>query len=360
MEKHFGITLMINFIGRFLSAKRWPHTRFPLIIFISFFAIQSSPTEAAQEDTTSPGKPLNTIDENNKDIPQTLQKTTEQKRMDLLAGDLSDENIIWIDAPNDRFMATYYPENLGTPAGALIIFYSLDNYGQQLKAAQEIHHSLPNHGWFTLGIPIQAKPPIKDTPKSTPIDPPPTTNDASQDNNANSANQSDDSTTNNTNATEKMPDTKPIEVNPIRIRKAIEHFQKLGIFNVVIVASSETAPVIYSYLSDHFSGLQSDSINAIQGLITINQINNTNKDLYEPTSTLIKQMPILDIYYGKSRHTKILRAERKRMVTRHQFLNYQQISIPRTASSIAQKKPLLPSRIRAWLNRYAKGSVKRK
>ncbi len=294
-------------------------------------------------------------------------KNIEHQQMQLIAKQIPSDNAIWLKSDDEEILGIYTAESYGNLAGAIVVIYNMENYAFHAKVMNQLSTELPDHGWSTLAIPIQL-------PKETqgfvgsirreadmaqpngqnPTDETETIDNKSTDDSETTVANTDDAPSTATDS--QQPTLKTSEQlttqNHKRIQAAISHFEKMGIYNTIIVAINNTAETTFSYISDLIENHQAGTLLAVRGFIVINQHHSVEPTLFYANSSLITDLPILDIFIGPNNTYNGIKKSRNSAIKREKFKLYHQINIP-NFSPITHKSNHFTERIRAWLRVHA-------
>ncbi len=317
-------------------------------------------------------------------------KNIELQKMHLISSYLAEENTTWLQDNQEKFLGIYYADSTGIPSGAVLIIYNMENYDSQSPAINELNNALPNYGWHTLAIPVKLskkRPGFLDALKNETM-----AQASADDKNANDSKKEDDAAPTTadesakTSSPENLPDANnaapavnlgeltqeengvqnaPIKdqeentpQNMARLKAATDFFQKMGIYNVVLLTIDNTAETTYNFISDHLKNHEIGTLNSLQGLIILNNLNTSPQKLFYVSSNLIPDMPILDVYVGRKLEFTSQQKSRQATINKNRFKSYRQISVPETSPLLKQNGSGFAERIRSWLALNAKGMIR--
>lgn len=266
--------------------------------------------EALQPEALSPGM--------EPQAPTALQKKplqvieTEETRFGALVEQLDKESqALWLNAGDESFLTLYRPASGANEQGAILI---VADEGQHPDWPGPLHHlrnSLPHHGWATLSLALPYHANSENKPQAEQNSLPP------------------------------LETSAPLT---LRLQSAMTHIQSLGLYNVVVIALGDGAPLTALSLRD----LPDDSY---AGFIAL-----APWSLNAPTQSAIAEA-YTDLPAGVLEIVPALWPEaglitRKGLAEKKQHLNYSQVKLLGNIKHFKDSPQLLP-RIRGWLKRNA-------
>lgn len=277
-------------------------------------------------------------------------KNMAKRSLDLLTDEMEDQDIEWLEANGEKFLALWQPDKTGKPFGAVLI---LHGEGQSVDEPYEINairNNLSYHGWATLSINL---PPVA---QST-IPPRPT---ATPGNNSTKAKQpAAKMSTVPMHASSKIS---PENESDSRIASAIDFLKAQGQYNIVIVGHGLGATRTMKFIDDLSSsqnapGMSSGKIQRpIRAVVLVsarNQIPLSNKTLNHFFND--PNLPILDLYYGNHFLDDVETRQRAKAARAKGILHYYQLKVLRPTGANEASENRLTRRIRGFLNKHAKG-----
>jgi len=237
---------------------------------------------------------------------------TEETRFGPLAEQLAKDNqVLWLNAGGENFLALYRPASGASEQGAVLIVADDGQHPDWPGPLKHLRNSLPHHGWATLSLalPHQASKENKPQQEQNPLPP--------------------------------LETSDPLT---LRLQSAMTHIQNLGLYNIVVIALGDSAPLTAMSLRD----LPSDSY---AGFIAL-----APWSLNEQTQTAIADA-YTDLPAGVLEIVPILWPEtgllkRKGLAEKKQHSNYSQVKLLGDIKQFRDSPQLLP-RIRGWLKRNA-------
>jgi len=237
---------------------------------------------------------------------------TEEARFGPLVEQLDKDNqVLWLNAGEESFLALYRPASGASEQGAVLIVADDGQHPDWPGPLRHLRNSLPHHGWATLSLalPYQASKENKPQQKQNPLP--------------------------------------PLETSAqltLRLQSAMTHIQSLGLYNIVVIALGNGAPLAAKSLRD----LPSDSY---AGFIAL-----APWSLNEQTQTAIAEA-YTDLPAGVLEIVPVLWPEtglikRKGLAEKKQHTNYSQVKLLGDIKHFRDSPQLLP-RIRGWLKRNA-------
>ncbi len=274
----------------------------------------------------------------------------ESKSLDLLTNEMEDQDIEWLEANGEKFLALWQADKTGNPFGAVLI---LHGEGQSVDEPYEINairNNLSHHGWATLAINL---PPVA---HST-VPPRPT---EKPDNNSPKVTQPAVKTPATT--MKSSPKINPENESDSRITSAISFLKAQGQYNIVIVGHGLGATRTMKYIDDLTSGQNAPGMSSgkiqrpIRAVVMVsarNQIPLSNKTLNHFFND--PNLPILDLYYGNHFLDDVETRQRTKAARAKGIVHYYQLKVLRPTDADESSENRLTRRIRGFLNKHAKG-----
>lgn len=237
---------------------------------------------------------------------------TEETRFGPLVEQLDKESqALWLNAGEENFLALYRPASGASEQGAILIVADDGQHPDWPGPLRHLRNSLPHHGWATLSLalPYQASKENKPQQEQNPLPPLETSAQLS-----------------------------------LRLQSAMTHIQSLGLYNIVVIALGDGAPLAAMSLRD----LPSTSY---AGFIAL-----APWSLNEQTQTAIAEaytdLPAGVLEIVPALWPKAGLIKRKGLAEKKQHINYSQVKLLGNIKHFKDSPQLLP-RIRGWLKRNA-------
>ena len=241
---------------------------------------------------------------------QTIE--TEELRFGPLVEQLDkDSQVLWLSAGEENFLALYRPTSGASEQGAILIVADDGQHPDWPGPVRYLRNSLPHHGWATLSLalPYQLSKENKTLQEQSP--------------------------------------PSPLETNAqltLRLQSAMMHIQSLGLYNIVIVALGNGAPLTAMSLRD----LPSASYAGFIALAPWSLNEQTEIAIAEAYTDL--PAGVLEIVPALWPDAGLI--QRKGLAAKKQHANYSQVKLLGNIKDFRNSPQLLP-RIRGWLKRNA-------
>ncbi|MBL4608707.1 MAG: DUF3530 family protein [Pseudomonadales bacterium] len=220
-----------------------------------------------------------------------------------------DSQALWLVSGEERFLALYKPANGANEQGAALIISDNGHHPDWPGPVRDLRNSLPLHEWATLSLAL----PLQSADKNT----------------ADSALFSS------------------LETNPkltLRLQSAMTHMQGLGLYNIVVIAVGNAAPLTALSLIElpessyaGFIALAPWSINDKTQAIMAESFTDLPSGVLELVPALWPKAGLV---------------QRKGLAEKKQHPNYSQVKLLGDIKHFKDSPQLLP-RIRGWLKRNA-------
>ncbi len=287
----------------------------------------------------------------------------DQQALALLSDEVDTNDIRWLQAHGEKFLALWQPDRTGNPFGAILI---LHGEGQSVDEPDEINairNNLSHFGWATLSVNLPAPkdnevpPRPADKPSAQPTETP------SADANTPEAGNKPTEKAQATKSTAPKPMRHPEEISEARLDAAIAFLNEQGQYNIVVVGQGVGAARAMRYI-DNISdnkkmakvktrGKIQRPIRAVVLLQARNRIPATNDQLTRYFNDA--SLPILDLHYGDHFLDRTETKARAKAARAARIENYYQIKILRPTETDEGSENRLTRRIRGFLNKHAKG-----
>jgi hypothetical protein len=237
---------------------------------------------------------------------------TEKMRFGPLVEKLDkDSQAQWLNAGDEIFLALYRPANGANGQGAVLIVADDGQHPDWPGPVRYLRNSLPQHGWATLSLALPYQPSKE-----------------------------------NKTLQEQSP-LPPLETSAkltLRLQGAMTHIQSLGLYNIVVIALGDGAPLAALSLRD----LPADSYAGFIALAPWSLDEQTQTAMTEAYTDLpagvLEIVPALWPDVGLTK--------RKGLAEKKQHANYSQVRLLGDIKHFRDSPQLLP-RIRGWLKRNA-------
>jgi len=348
----------------------------------------ADPQEQQQEEQPSPTPDAN--------APRQMIDI-QAKATKLLMQAVEKDNVQWLNAMDEKFMALWQLDKTDNPFGAVVILHGEGQSAEWPNTVSAIRNNLSEFGWSTLAISLpppgkltipkrpEKKLPLPATETNTDTEEQDTSEDKPTDKKQMDATATDEANKEAMAALEKdtMMESSNIETmennstmmkkdkpdpelsSNARISTSIQFLNEKGQYNIVIIGhgiGAIRAAKFIQMLAPNASSADAAQAAAdevpykIRALIMVaarNQILNTEEKLIPYLKDI--PIPILDIYYSDhyldNTEVKIRRQKLARINTK----NYYQVKLMRPNEADSRAENRLTRRIRGFLNKHAKG-----
>ena len=285
-----------------------------------------------------------------------------------IADALPADEVVWLEAEGEAFLALHINEQSGSARGGVIILAEHYHQPSERYWINNLRHSLATKQWHSLVlamprmIPAMTSPaphqadamPSTETEGTDTTTPPESPPEAMADNEA----ASPEDTATETTTTSMPPATPTADHSNTQKRQALAHidaairyYNDQGIFNMVILSEASSTIRALQYI-DQLADPQKKK--QIRGLAMINA-RNRNGDDSTIELMVAQDLPLLDIYFNTDYRDQREAQERKVAGRKLAAGQYQQIALPRVATNWQKREDRLSKRIRGWLDRTASG-----
>ncbi len=330
----------------------------PLLLYLTWYSVVAmaqpattpDPTATTPDPTAPAEQPTPTPIPSERPVPD-LEARTQQ----LIAEELSKEEVVWLEAGADKFPAVWKADTSGDPFGAILLIHGAGQTLDWPSSLHELRNSLTDFGWSTLSIslPQPVLPPPPPRPSAPPAEnPAPTDSIATND---------DDATT---------PELSP-EISA-RLQAAVAYLNSRGQYNLAIAGEDVGALWATQYvarLARDFAGSKKNrprgKVNAkmsrpVRALVLINARNSVPYQTGVPGKHLSDWfndpgLPVLDVYFGSHFLDEKEPAMRAKNARRKRLTDYVQLQLVDSPIHSSGGETQLSRRVRGFLNKHAKG-----
>ncbi len=284
------------------------------------------------------------------DPPPRRAPEVEQIRLELLQEAVQADELRWLEADGEKFMALWQRNKTGNPFGAVLILHGEGQTASWPHTVSAIRNNLSQHGWSTLAVSLpplaKAEIPARNA-VATGAGSAPSIGD---ENNAPTA----------ITAGKRSPE----QISDARLSAAIEFLNQLGQYNIVMVGHASGAIRATRFINSISGNQASDAAPSalaimerpIRALIMVEARNRMDHGGERLVSFLNDTtLPVLDIYYGDHYLDVLEVRQRKKMIINKGITRYYQVQVLRPSKSDEMSENRLTRRIRGFLNRHAKG-----
>lgn len=188
-----------------------------------------------------------------------------------LTTSLNENEIKWLNTPNEKYIALYTDEFTGRPQGGVILLHGMGYHPDWPEVISPLRRRLPEYGWSTLSIQLPA---------------------------FESGARIDDYA-----ATQQSAER--------RIKATIDHFKEIGIGNIVLVGHGLGAVMAAAYLN-------SNPEHGTAAFVGISMPSHSDIDSWMEPSNAIRtlKIPVLDIHGSRDLTSVIQSAQQRARVAR--------------------------------------------
>lgn len=320
-------------------------TSFALPITIE--AQDSGQTGSEDEKTEASVSPVDS--ENTAKIPKVrTAPNTEQKRVQDLKAQYPPQELRRINSSAGEFTALWKKGRTGTTFGALLIVPTDGQTANWPHTIETLRSELPQTGWSTLSIDIEAQAQAKPPKRSQ---------------HASEAVLSEEQTdTSDTLPNESNNESDP---NRERIKAAIEFLHSEGQYNIVLAGYGNSAKRVLEYAQENGATGMSKNMKSnvtqnmqrpIRAMIMVNPKSSRGEDIETLINTItFTDMPMLDVIVGRHYIDTHGAEARKQSAMDAGIDTYLQVQLMEPSTVVFGKENRLSRRIRGFLTKYAKG-----
>jgi hypothetical protein len=271
-----------------------------------------------------------------------------------------EDAVQWLATPQGKILSLYKASETPKPKGALLIVHAIDSPQAWPASLETLRRELPLYGWATVALPLP--------PAYAAVVPGRDSSSASSAPSISAAGNSQATQVDNALAASSLaaePETPPIprdSLISVRVEAAIAQLQKLGQFNLVILADNSSAaqalPALYQKINAATSN--SDTIDGpLQALVLLNlqdQEPMTRAQLQAVFA--VPMLPIMDVFFTvNQRSQEDLQRVHQAEAMRQNLKDYHQLVLPLPpAAAMAMPQSFWLGRVHGFLAAKAEGT----
>jgi flagellum-specific peptidoglycan hydrolase FlgJ len=315
--------------------------------------------------------------------PRSYTPAGEKKSMDLLASQIPEKDLLWLEADTGKFLSLWQKDRSGIPKGALLIVHTDGEHANWPTSTKPLHDTLPDYGWSTLAISLPTYFGPKVPKRTFPVKTIPIKIEVTEENSENleeseeANNESKITTDKKQNLSSSQPtnaqtqttatnkENKPSleEVTERRLEAALRFLHDRGQFNVILLGNGSGAIRAHNFLEKITPKITNPKLKAtfekpVRAIVIVNGHN--NNDINKDDTPYDKwfsdpDIPVLDIFVDSNYRNSIEAQQRKVFAKQQKAKLYRQVRIAHLNQETKWGENQLSRRIRGFLDNHAVG-----
>ena len=298
--------------------------------------------------------------------PRPRVPASESQSMTVLADNLSADDLMWLNAGQERFLSLWQQDRSGDPKGALLIIHGEGEHPAWPQTTKPLHDTLPDYGWATLAISLPNPDPAPKPTRTLPVKTQPI---VLADNSETQANAADNSDENNSPSTptvqtaalssspQQSSTSQAEQITERRLEAALKFLHDQEQFNIIVLGSGSGAIRAQDFIDTITPKIDNPQLKQnlqkpIRGLIIVNGRNRLpvmaevyNQWFEDP------DIPVLDIFLQSDSRNYQAAQARKVLARQKQVAIYKQVRLSSLSSEKSWGENQLSRRVRSFLDK---------